>query len=90
MESFEIFKTDKDNLLVPYNCQFIVCYSIGEEKYELTEVYKVKNRTFTSQFGILDRNKLVIKKNFLFSRRMNLNGTEMEMNFDENVNIKHF
>ena len=42
---------DLKDLLVPYDCEFFVLHSIGLARFKVTEVYKVKDRTMTSDYG---------------------------------------
>lgn len=80
---------NQTKLPIPYNCQFIISYPMGKSNYKLIEVYKLKNRTFVSEFGFLNSNQLILANNYLFSRRMDFNGTvlTMDVKADQSVSI---
>jgi hypothetical protein len=69
---------DAKNLLIPYNCQFIISKSVSNGTYDLIEVYSVKNETFFTELH--QKNAKFLPNEFLYSRRMDLNGTALEMN----------
>jgi hypothetical protein len=63
---------------VPYDTRFLICYSNDNLNYDLMEAYNVRNRTFFTELHLLE-NEIIQTNIFLYSRRMDLNGTELEM-----------
>ena len=88
VESYDSFKSDWEKLLAPYNCEFIICFPTKRDTYKLMEVYKLKNRMFSNEFGIFENNQISLPDTYLFWRRMNLNGTKLEINSPPQVIIK--
>lgn len=68
--------TFSNDLIVPYNCEFVIIQETRESIYKLTEFYLVKNKTFHYNFGIWDHD-LTITNFSMYSRRLNVNGTEL-------------
>lgn len=78
-----------EGLLVPYNCEFIIVYSIDKIKFELVEIYNLKNLTFSSNFGIWEPSSGVLITNVsLFRRRINFNNTGLIINSHTPKNVR--
>lgn len=81
LEYYEALIADAEKLSIPYNCQFILSFSDNSATYKLIEIYNVKNRTFRIELGVFHDNKISLNNGFLYSSRMNLNGTTLELNY---------
>lgn len=79
VESYENFKIDWEKLLAPYNCEFIICFPVSDATYKFVEVYKLKNRVFFYESGFFQKNAMSIPDSYLYLRRMDLNGTILEV-----------
>lgn len=80
------FKSIRDeNLIIPYNCEFITIHSENPTCYKLTEIYMVKNKTFVQNFGnwCLDFG-LKIPDDHFYVRRQDMNGSELNAIVDFN------
>lgn len=61
-----------------YNCQFINVQRIkNSTTYELNEYYYVKKKIFTQRFGLWNHGLVNVDELPFYSRRINLNGTEL-------------
>lgn len=78
------------DLQIPVNCEFFIIQRFGDTSYKLTETYKVKNKSFSFDFGTWDGvlNITNISSN---RRRSNFNGTTINImdnhEFAEKVSI---
>lgn len=88
LDSLEFIK----KIFIPYKCEFIICYQHDKNNYKLIEIYNVKNQSFLKEFGLTSYDKIIMAKKFFYSRRMNLNNTELILNIQgkpEDVIINH-
>ena len=62
------------NLRIPYDCEFIIIQPMGHHlhRYKLTEIYQVKNKSFSFVFGTWSGALNVTDVSF-YERRLNLN-----------------
>lgn len=73
-----------NQLIIPYDCEFIVVQSKIGTGYELKEIYTVKNKLFTLDFGIWDKNFGLRHSNESFYRRKsNFNAIEIDILSDD-------
>lgn len=71
---------DTSQLRVPYNCEFIIAHTTNLNNYKLTEVYKLKDKTISFDYGVWDYRLGLITTNLTFYwRRLNLNHTELNL-----------
>lgn len=64
---------------IPYDCEFIVIRPKNETTTLLTEIYEVKNRSFSLDFGTWDINGLKIPNASFYARRSNFENTKIEV-----------
>lgn len=68
----------KKDLIIPYNCEFIIVEA-KNSGYKLTEIYSLKNKTFTFEYGVWDLNQgLKCTDLSFYWRRINLSGVEIK------------
>lgn len=70
---------DGGKLNIPYNCRFLIASLVKENEYHIKEIYKVKKKLFTLEYDTFDEYELAVPNNFLYSKRMNLNGSKLVM-----------
>lgn len=88
VKNLDLLKDPKNELAIPYDCEFIIIQSHSRGKFKLKEIYKIENRTFLLDFGTLDSYKGLKTKNlFLYIRRRNLNQSEIVIVFDVSLKI---
>lgn len=69
-----------DELIIPYNCQFIFIQEPTPFSYELTEYYTINDKGFTNNLGVWDYRYGLETKNIpLYWRRLNLNRTTIKI-----------
>lgn len=84
VDDYEFYK----QLIVPYNCEFIIVSSVDENKYNLHEVYNIKNLTEVYDFGIWERSIGLSVTNIpLYRRRINLKNAELILNSYQGKNV---
>ena len=71
----EIFPKD-----IPHDCEFIAVENITESTYKLTELYSVKDKQFSYDFGFWDGHQGWVNVTAIpfHLRRQNLNGTNFK------------
>lgn len=77
------------DLSVPYNCQFIVIQQTNGLAYKLTEIYEVKNKSFSLDFGKWDQGGLKTSTLSFFRRRQNLKKTEIQVLIDRHAGVRN-
>ena len=82
-----IFHIDK---IIPFNCEFIVVQEIQDNIYKLTEVYGLRNKAFTFDFGTWNDGLLRISNLSFYWRRLNLNETVITAVGFQEAQIVHF
>lgn len=68
----------RTELMVPFDCEFIIVQKNNRNDYELTEIYEIENRTFFLDFGMWsqERGLRIVNESF-YSRRRDLNQSEI-------------
>lgn len=69
------------NIYVPFNCKFFIIKKFNDVNYEIKDVYQIHENSskIFSNFAIWENGKFEIFQNYLFSKRMNLNGFELNL-----------
>lgn len=67
-------------LNIPYDCEFIVIQPRNETVYRLTEIFTVKNKSFSLNLGAWERGYgLKVPNISFYLRRIDFQNTEMEV-----------
>lgn len=76
-----ITKENFKDLDILYNCRFFLIHKINDHNYEIQDVYQIGPSTpkIFSYFGFWNGENLDIFKGDFFSRRMDLNGHQMNV-----------
>ena len=76
----DVQKIQFTELAIPYDCEFIVIQSKNSTAFTLTELYTVKNKFFSLDYGTWTRDfGLKTTNGNFYSRRTNLQRTELRV-----------
>lgn len=71
----EFSVTEELELKIPYDCLFLVIYP-KDNFYYLKEIYQVKGRVFSFEYGTWGNDSgLIIKETSMYTRRFDFNGS---------------
>ena len=75
-------------LLIPLDCEFILIEFVNKSIYKMAEIYTVKNKSFSLEFGTWDINGLSSSKRGFYRRRENFQGVKLTMWYSGEVSQK--
>lgn len=66
-------------LEIPYDCEFILIQFEKGARYKLTEIYTVKRKSFSLEFGAWDKGLHLKSSMHFYGRRLNFQKVELRV-----------